>query len=131
MDRTLFLGRVDLVVPIACVTDVLLLTSRFEGLPTVCFEFLMMGVPVLSTDTGGTRECIDRSELGEVFAVNTPDSVIAGRVLSYFPAANHNQETLRATRRQHIVDFFSVHRMRQQYTAALNQLLGEVDSDDV
>ncbi len=123
LGRATFTGRVDSAIPIACATDVLLLTSLFEGLPTVCFEFLMMGVPVLSTDVGGTRECLSRQETGAVFPLTTDDTDIASRVMDYLPTRWQDDEPLRQMRRQHTLDNFSVSRMGERYGAALRQLL--------
>lgn len=123
LDKTLFVGRTDCVIPIACATDVLLLSSRFEGLPTVCFEFLMMGVPIISTDVGGTRECISSEELGEVVPIDSTNCLIAERVIAYLPNQNEEQEKLRVTRRKHIVDHFSVHQMGRRYALELAALL--------
>jgi glycosyltransferase involved in cell wall biosynthesis len=38
--------------------DVFLLTSRLEGLPNVLIEAQALGIPVVTTDTGGARETI-------------------------------------------------------------------------
>lgn len=41
--------------------DLLLLTSRSEGLPVAIQEALAHGVPVVATDVGGVAEAVDRS----------------------------------------------------------------------
>lgn len=38
--------------------DVFLLTSRYEGLPNVILEAQSLGVPVVATDAGGSREAV-------------------------------------------------------------------------
>jgi glycosyltransferase involved in cell wall biosynthesis len=60
--------------------DVFLLTSQFEGTPNVVLEASFLGVPVVSTDAGGTAEAIDQGVTG--FLVNSvePD-VIANRIV--------------------------------------------------
>ena len=44
--------------------DCFLLTSKIEGLPNVIIEAQACGVPVLSTNAGGSRECIIEGETG-------------------------------------------------------------------
>jgi glycosyltransferase involved in cell wall biosynthesis len=39
--------------------DVLLMTSRFEGVPLVMLEAMCVGIPVIATDLSGTREYLD------------------------------------------------------------------------
>ncbi len=39
--------------------DVLLITSRFEGVPLVMLEAMCVGIPVIATDLSGTREYLD------------------------------------------------------------------------
>jgi len=46
--------------------DCFLLTSKVEGLPNVIIEAQYCGVPVLTTDAGGSRECIIEGETGKV-----------------------------------------------------------------
>jgi glycosyltransferase involved in cell wall biosynthesis len=45
-------------------SQLLLLTSRFEGLPNVLLEAQFLGVPVVATSAGGTAEVIEEGETG-------------------------------------------------------------------
>jgi len=61
--------------------DVFLLTSAFEGTPNVILEASCLGVPVVATDAGGTREAIEQGVTGQV--VSRADPVeIAGCVIA-------------------------------------------------
>lgn len=72
-----FLGaRADVGALMACL-DVLVLTSRSEGLPVVLLEGQVLGVPVVTTDAGGAREVVRDGETG--FVVPCGDS---GRLAS-------------------------------------------------
>ncbi len=48
-DRVAFLGHVADLAPVLDSADILLVSSRFEGTPSVVFEALAAGVPVVST----------------------------------------------------------------------------------
>ena len=61
--------------------DVFVLTSAFEGTPNVVLEATCLGVPVVATEAGGTREAIEEGVTGYVVAVATP-AEIAKRVLA-------------------------------------------------
>jgi len=57
-------GRMkDVSLAISAMT-VLLLTSRFEGIPNVLLEAGLLGVPVVTTDAGGAAEAIDPGRTG-------------------------------------------------------------------
>ena len=51
-DRTQFLGAIDDVLPVLHASDLLLSTSRTEGMPGVLIEAGMCGLPVVATDVG-------------------------------------------------------------------------------
>lgn len=48
------------------ILDVLLIASRWEGVPRVAVEALAAGVPVVATDVGGIREVIEPGISGHV-----------------------------------------------------------------
>lgn len=56
-------------------SDVLILLSRWEGLPMVLLEALQLGVPVIASDVGGVSEVVD-STVG-VCVKNTPEDVVS------------------------------------------------------
>jgi glycosyltransferase involved in cell wall biosynthesis len=60
--------------------DVFLLTSKFEGTPNVVLEATLLGIPVVATDVGGTRESIAENVTGHISG-SDPDE-LAGHVLS-------------------------------------------------
>lgn len=69
--------------------DVFVLSSAWEGLPTVLIEAMALGVPVVSTDCPtGPAEILDGGARGELVPVGDPESLAAavGRVLSRAPS---------------------------------------------
>lgn len=56
--------------------DCLLLTSLYEGLPTVVYEALILGVPVLTTKVAGVDEQLN--ETGGWIVENTQEGIIDG-----------------------------------------------------
>ena len=60
--------------------DAFLLTSRAEGTPNVVLEASALGIPVVSTDAGGTSEAIEHGVTGYVVSSSEPQA-IANRVI--------------------------------------------------
>jgi glycosyltransferase involved in cell wall biosynthesis len=65
--------------------DVFLLTSRVEGTPNVLIEASSLGIPVVVTDSGGSREAVEEGVTGYVLASPDP-AAIAERVLGVLQA---------------------------------------------
>ncbi|MFY0731799.1 glycosyltransferase [Pseudomonas sp. NFX15] len=74
-DRVHFTGHLNNPYPLIRHARLLILSSFFEGLPTVLIEALALGTPVLSSDcASGTRELLDHGRLGQLVKVNdVPD----------------------------------------------------------
>ncbi|MCH8096409.1 MAG: glycosyltransferase [Proteobacteria bacterium] len=79
-DRLFLPGTEKNIAPAYAAMDVLLLTSRFEGLPNVVIEAQALGVPVVATDAGGTRDAVLDGHTGWIEAKRNP-SRLAARVL--------------------------------------------------
>ena len=79
--------RVEILLPIDDVYnkivnfDILLLTSKFEGLPNVLIEAQLLGVPVVTTNVGGCSETF-RNHSSGVLVEKRDASVICREILS-------------------------------------------------
>jgi glycosyltransferase involved in cell wall biosynthesis len=56
-------------------SDVLVLTSNYEGMPRCCLEALGCGLPVVSTDVGETRRVVRNGFSGEIVEDFSPVSI--------------------------------------------------------
>lgn len=70
-------ARGDVATPMSAM-DVFMLTSEFEGTPNVVLEAQWLGLPVVATDAGGTREAIAEGDTG--WCCPAESEIIAGRV---------------------------------------------------
>ena len=74
-DRVIFLGLRQDIPTIMSAADALLLTSVYEGLPNVLIEAQALGVPVITTDAGGSREAVDDGVTGFVSPNHSPHAL--------------------------------------------------------
>ena len=79
-DRLFLPGTEKNIVPAYGAMDVLLLTSRLEGLPNVVIEAQALGIPVVATDAGGTRDTVLDGETGVIVKSRDPAN-LAERVI--------------------------------------------------
>lgn len=81
--RGLAPGRIDFLGPVAdpaqtlAAADVVVLSSRTEGIPAVLIEAGLSGLPVVATDVGGVREIVVPEETG-VLVRPRDDAALAG-----------------------------------------------------
>ncbi len=73
--------------------DVLLMTSRYEGVPLVMLEAMALGVPVVAPDLDGTRTFLQRSEL-----FPAQDMAAAFRILERMAASDVRRATAERNR---------------------------------
>jgi len=76
-ERFTFLGRREDVNALMAVADLLLLTSEREGMPNVVLEAQLMGLPVVATDAGGTRDAMVAGESGFLCPTGNADALVA------------------------------------------------------
>lgn len=67
-------ARPEVATPLSAM-DVFVLTSEFEGTPNVVLEAQWLGLPVVATDAGGTRESFDNGISGLLAEEATPEMV--------------------------------------------------------
>ena len=77
-----FLGWIEDVAPLLSVSDVLLMTSKNEGMPVVIVEAASLGVPTLSTSVGGVGEFIADGQTG--WLVNQDQEEIGLQLLKIY-----------------------------------------------
>jgi glycosyltransferase involved in cell wall biosynthesis len=104
--------------------DLFVMSSRYEGLPLVVFEAMSLGVPVVATDVGATRECVGDG-LGEVVPADAPPEVLAGAAARWL--ARRHDVALRAACRERICTRFDVRTMQQRYRDEFATLAAECD----
>ena len=88
--------------------DVFLFTSRWEGLGSALLEAQARGVPVVTTDAGGTTEVVRDFETGRVGPVGAPE-VLAEAVLDVLRDPEGTARMVETARRQ--LGAYSVARM--------------------
>ncbi len=66
--------RPEVATPLSAM-DVFLLTSEFEGTPNVVLEAQWLGVPIVATDAGGTRESFDCNTTGLLAPNPIPEEI--------------------------------------------------------
>jgi glycosyltransferase involved in cell wall biosynthesis len=116
-------ARCDVATPMSAM-DLFMLTSEFEGTPNVVLEAQWLGLPVVATDAGGTREAIAKGETG--WCCPADSSIIADRVsglLTDTPA----REQVRQSGPRFIDERFGIEQMINQ-TLTLYELPAQAKS---
>jgi len=74
-ERVHFVGRIEDVSELLARTDVLVFTSRSEGVPYVLLEALAAGLPVVAPPVGGFLEVLRHEESGLIAADRSPEAI--------------------------------------------------------
>ncbi|MGX5844170.1 glycosyltransferase [Mesorhizobium sp. ArgA1] len=91
--------------------DVLLLLSKYEGLPNVLIEAQMCGVPVVTTPAGGSAEALEPDVTGTVLpSIDVDPVAVADAVLAWRRDTNQRAE-LAESLKEWANAHFSVRRM--------------------
>lgn len=105
-------------VPLSCM-DVFLLTSRLEGLPNVIIEAQALGVPVVTTDAGGSAEAIDAGGTGWAVRPHSPDA-LAERVLDVLENDELRRKAAEGARK-FVAERFALERMIDETVSVYEQ----------
>ena len=68
------LGRREDVLHLMEISSLLLLTSRFEGMPNVVMEAQAVGIPVVAPDVGGVADCMIDGRTGYLVEPDDTDA---------------------------------------------------------
>lgn len=71
------LGFIDNPYPFMKAADFFVLSSRYEGFPTVLYEAITLGKPIIATDVSGVREMLNEGELG-LIVKNSEEGIYDG-----------------------------------------------------
>ena len=94
---------------------VFVLSSQWEGLPSVLIEAMAIGTPVVSTDCpSGPREILENGKWGTLVPVRDPQSLAEGIIQTIkFPDVGRLEGAMQRARE------FSVERVMQEYIGKL------------
>jgi asparagine synthase (glutamine-hydrolysing) len=68
-NKIIMLGRRNDIPDVISISDLVLLTSSFEGMPNILIEAQILGVPVVATNVGGIPDVISDSKTGFLFEI--------------------------------------------------------------
>ena len=100
----------------------LVLTSRFEGMPNTVLEAMMLRKPVVVTDVDGSRDVLETGKGGFVVPLDD-DQMMADRVIALLrdPALAGR---MGEAGRQRVLDCYDIHRNAHAMDALYGALLG-------
>ncbi|MFH0965750.1 MAG: glycosyltransferase [Planctomycetota bacterium] len=120
--RAHFVGEVVDVADYYACMDLLVLPSRYEGLPNALIEAAAAGLPVVACDVGGVREVVSDGESGLIVASEDPEALAqAIRRLLENPAL---RAALGEAARRIASEKFSLDGMIRAYDGLYQDLLG-------
>ena len=79
-ERVRFLGGLDDVRPVYAAADVVVMPSRWEGMPYMMLEAMAMGKPLVASSVCGLDDIIEPEETGLLVPPNDPELLAAAVV---------------------------------------------------
>lgn len=116
-----FLGWVSNVNTLLSAADLLLISSKNEGMPVVIVEAALKHVPTLSTNVGGVNEFIQDGKCGVLCST---DSESMSRQISELVVDSERMKMLKKTSNQLALAEFSVERMVEKHVSLYVQKVG-------
>ncbi len=114
-DRLTVLGARQDVADLLRLSDVLLVTSRFEGMPNVVLESLVLGVPVVAADVGAVAELVEDRRTGIVVSSDAAEDFADGLVEVLSDSESWKARCRAAS--ETLAERFSIERMVADYLA--------------
>jgi glycosyltransferase involved in cell wall biosynthesis len=120
-ERIHFLGWRPDIPKILDASDLLLLPSRWEGMPNVLLEAMASALPVVCRDVHGARELLGPDDQGQIASTDTSQAFLE-QVIQL--ASNPASRAAAATQnRQRVLDHFTLEGMIQSYVNLYSRLL--------
>jgi len=120
-DLVEFAGSADDITPHLAWADILLLTSRTEGLPGAAIEAAAAGIPTVGFDVGGTREVVRDGETGRLVPPGDFDALVGA--LKALAADSHLRALYGQAGRQLVKDGFLLEHAVERYDRLLRDIL--------
>lgn len=111
-----FLGAVADPVSVMHAADVVVLSSRTEGMPGVVIEAGLCGLPSVTTDVGAVRELVQDGESGVILGDDSAHAIAAG-----LERALLAREEMGSRARAHMQSTFSWEHVTPQWQATLSE----------
>jgi len=125
-DNILFLGEVDAVPDFLDASDMVILTSRFEGMPLSVIEAMAKGLPVIATAVGGTPEAL--GDIGWLLPdpVNDPQATTSALIsaLRTLTMDYESRKKIGAACRKRALRLFQMTDMTNAYLDQIENVVG-------
>ncbi len=121
--RVLFLGVRNDVPKLLAASDVLVLSSEYEGVPLTVLEAMAAGKPVIATAVGGVPELVEDGVTGILVPPRNPEALAQG-ILRLAKDADLRQRMGKAAQ-QWALERFDIARTAREYEALYLRLLRE------
>jgi glycosyltransferase involved in cell wall biosynthesis len=108
-----FTGSIDDVRPLLEQAKAFVLLSRTEGLPVSLLEAVMSGLPVVVSNTAGSREVLGSETAG--FLVPSPDPIAASQAMKACLLDYRDALTRAAAARKHVMARHTLQTMHETY----------------
>jgi glycosyltransferase involved in cell wall biosynthesis len=114
-ENVVFFGIREDVPKLLALSDMLVLSSYYEGVPLTVLEAMAAGKPVVATAVGGVPELIEDGVTGILVSPNNPEALAKG-ILHLAKDTNLRQRMGRAAQ-EHTLDRFDISRTARGYEA--------------
>jgi len=104
--------------------DALVLSSRYEGLPTVLLEAGAAGLPAVATDVPGTREAIVDGQTGWLAPAGDAQK-LAGTMTKLMQMPGEDRRAMGVRARRHVVEQFSLESVLDKWVQLYEELLDQ------
>jgi len=119
-DNITFCGYQKAVNPFIVASDILVLSSDTEGLPGVVLESGYLGVPTVSGDVGGIKECVENGKTG--FVVDEKDPALYASKAILLLNDNAMREKMGSLQREKVQTGFTLEKVINNYTAFFTKI---------